>query len=142
MTDDRVIPLRPSGRRAAPTVEAERRDPGHESGRGEAPDPTAVPQSETGRLTVGVELPADRQSVLMVQTIAQLATLAKEAGVPLDDGLAEGAERLARNLRGAGLALPPHLEDALEEITLSLSPPEPERDGGIVVPFRAGPSDD
>lgn len=127
MTDDRVIPLRPAGRAAATDAPV---------------DASPAPQPETARLTVGVELPADRRSVLMVQTIAQLATLAKEAGVPLDDGLAEGAERLARNLRGAGLALPPHLEDALEEITLALSPPEPERDGGIVVPFRAGPSDD
>ncbi|MEQ8584679.1 MAG: hypothetical protein RLO01_06080 [Thalassobaculaceae bacterium] len=131
MTDDRVIPLRPAGRAAATDAPLD------------APvDAPPAPQPETARLTVGVELPADRRSVLMVQTIAQLATLAKEAGVPLDDGLAEGAERLARNLRGAGLALPPHLEDALEEITLALSPPEPERDGGIVVPFRAGPSDD
>ena len=139
MTDDRVIPLRPAGRGALPTRGADRSVTGHQGG----PDETARRDvSPTSRLTVGVEVPADRRSVLMVQTIAQLATLAKEAGVPLDDGLAEGAERLARNLRGAGLALPPHLEDALEEIALALSPAEPQPAGGVVVPFRAGPSDD
>lgn len=139
MTDDRVIPLRPAGRGALPTREADRSVAGSQGGPEEIARRDVVQPS---RLTVGVEVPADRRSVLMVQTIAQLATLAKEAGVPLDDGLAEGAERLARNLRGAGLALPPHLEDALEEIALALSPPEPPPAGGVVVPFRAGPSDD
>lgn len=91
---------------------------------------------------MGIEVPADRRSVLLVQTIAQLATLAKEAGVPLDDGLAEGVDRLARNLRGAGLALPAHLEDALEDIARALSPPEPAEPRGTVLPFRVvGPDD-
>ena len=94
------------------------------------------------RLTMGIEVPADRRSVLLVQTIAQLATLAKEAGVPLDDGLAEGVDRLARNLRGAGLALPAHLEDALDDIARALAPPEPEEPKGAVLPFRVVTAED
>lgn len=136
MTDDRVIPLRPAGAGGATPFEAER--PSSQPP-GQSP---ALADEAPARLTMGIEVPADRRSVLMVQTIAQLATLAQEAGVPLDDGLAEGAERLARNLRGAGLALPAHLEDALEEIALALSPPEPQPAGGVVVPFRSGPTDD
>ncbi|MDF1793361.1 MAG: hypothetical protein P1U88_15715 [Thalassobaculaceae bacterium] len=127
MTDDRVVLLHPGRADVASTPET-----GRETVADEAPT----------RLTMGVEVPADRRSVLMVQTIAQLATLAQEAGVPLDDGLVEGAERLARNLRGAGFALPAHLEEALEEIARALSPPEPEDTGGVVVPFRVGPSND
>ncbi|MCR9071217.1 MAG: hypothetical protein NXI18_05815 [Alphaproteobacteria bacterium] len=136
MTDDRIIPLHSAARGATPAGQAS------QAGKGGSVGSAEYGNEKPSRLTVGVEVPADRRSVLMVQTIAQLATLAKEAGVPLDDGLAEGAERLARNLRGAGLALPPHLEDALEEIALALAPPQPQPVGGIVVPFRAGPSDD
>ena len=131
VTDDRVIPLR-RPKVAEPRTDQDHLDPESES----APVPA-------DRVTMGVEVPADRRSVLMVQTIAQLATLAQEVGVPLDDGLAEGAERLARNLRGAGLSLPAHLESALEEISRALSPPEPERSSpGVVVPFRASSQDD
>jgi hypothetical protein len=94
-----------------------------------------------GRVTMGVEVSADRRLVLMVQTIAQLATLAKEADVPLDDGLLQGADRLARSLRGAGLALPVHLEDALDEIAASLSPGDAgEEPGAEIVPFQPGSS--
>lgn len=126
VTDDRVVTLRPGNTVASPQASGTRSD---------------APEDLPSRLTMGVEVPADRRAVLMVQTIAQLATLAQEAGVPLDDGLAEGAERLARNLRGAGLALPVHLEEALEEISLALSPPpEPAERGGTVVPFRGAPT--
>jgi len=136
VTDDRVIPLRPP-RQAPSSADANHRVADDTGEADAAPAPT-------DRVTMGVEVPADRRSVLMVQTIAQLATLAQEAGVPLDDGLAEGAERLARNLRGAGLSLPAHLETALEEISRALSPPETSDDGGIVVPFRLsrGPDDE
>lgn len=123
MSDDRVVPLRPALSGGDPPAETESQAPADDT---------------PSRLTMGVEVPADRRSVLMVQTIAQLATLAQEAGVPLDDGLAEGAERLARNLRGAGLALPAHLEEALDEISRALSPPETSEGGAVVVPFRGG----
>lgn len=128
MTDDRVVLLHP-GRKA------------EEAAQDTAPETAAAAAAPT-RLTMGIEVPADRRSVLLVQTIAQLATLAKEAGVPLDDGLAEGVDRLARNLRGAGLALPAHLEDALEDIARALSPPEPEAPRGTVLPFRVVTADD
>lgn len=123
--DDRVVLLHP-GRQAEEA----------------APAPADEGPAAPTRLTMGIEVPADRRSVLLVQTIAQLATLAKEAGVPLDDGLAEGVDRLARNLRGAGLALPAHLEDALEDIGRALSPPEPDGPRGTVLPFRVVSSDD
>ena len=133
MTDDRVVLLRPAGK-AKGTI--------HKSVRKTTPAPASSAEPAPTRMTMGIEVPADRRSVLLVQTIAQLATLAKEAGVPLDDGLAEGAERLARNLRGAGLALPAHLEEALEDITRALTPPEPEVRAGTVVPFRVVGSED
>ncbi|SDG04237.1 MULTISPECIES: hypothetical protein [Thalassobaculum] len=128
MTDDRVVLLHPGRKAEEPALDS-------------TPETVEAAPAPT-RLTVGIEVPADRRSVLLVQTIAQLATLAKEAGVPLDDGLAEGAERLARNLRGAGLALPAHLEDALEDIARALSPPEPEEPRGTVLPFRVVSADD
>ncbi len=89
---------------------------------------------------MGVEVPADRRLVLTVQTIAQLVTIAKEEGMPLDDGLVQGVEKLAHRLRGAGLALPAHLEDALSEIGFSLTPPEQydneaHESSGQVLPF-------
>lgn len=131
MTDDRVVLLHPARKAGNKT-------------RKSAAEATSRPEAEPAptRLTMGIEVPADRRSVLLVQTIAQLATLAKEAGVPLDDGLAEGAERLARNLRGAGIGLPPHLEDALEDITRALTPPEPDEPRGLVLPFRACGTED
>lgn len=121
MSDDRVIPLRPPRAAADQTPDV--------------PQDTAE-DAVPDRVMMGVEVPADRRTVLMVQTIAQLATLAQDAGVPLDDGLAEGAERLARSLRGTGLDLPPHLESALEEISRALSPQEDDGEGGVIVPFR------
>ena len=131
MTDDRVVPLHPARKAGNKTNKPAAK----------ATCEAAVEAAPT-RLTMGIEVPADRRSVLLVQTIAQLATLAKEAGVPLDDGLAEGAGRLAHNLRGAGIGLPPHLEDALEDISRALTPPEPTEPRGLVVPFRACGAED
>lgn len=123
VTDDRVIPFRGRSGDAAPA---------HEAPAAQAP----LREPETGRrVTMGVEVPADRRMVLAVQTIAQLATIAQDNGVRVDDGLAEGVERLAHNLRGAGLALPPHLEDALDEISRALRPAA--GNGAAVVSLRA-----
>lgn len=123
MTDDRIIPFRARADRVVDSVKS---------------TSVAEPIAEgTGRVTMGVEVPADRRLVLTVQTIAQLATIAQDAGVPLDDGLAEGAEKLARNLRGAGLALPVHLEEALDEICRVLSPAIEVEANGVVVALRS-----
>ena len=123
MTDDRVVSFPTAERPAA--------------GEGDA-------SVSPDRVTMGVEIPAERRLVLTVQTIAQLVTIARDEGVALDDGLAQGVERLAHRLRGAGLALPMHLEEALAEIGDTLgSSSEKEHDGPadiLAFPTR-GPDD-